>query len=155
ATGGDVERQLHPRPRPVGVLPARSPTGLEADLDLVQRDAHPRRNAQRVPLDTSHPANPTGARHPKLQSDRARSGHDLTAASRRSLSYSIRRPEMARPITSCWICSVPSKMSKIFEGPPEMPANKRFPEAVRCPGPRRSGGLDEPECANRADPDGR
>ena len=29
--------------------------------------------------------------------------------------YSIRSPEMARPITSCWICSVPSKMSKIFE----------------------------------------
>ncbi len=28
--------------------------------------------------------------------------------------YSIRRPEMAREITSCWICSVPSKMSKIL-----------------------------------------
>jgi hypothetical protein len=25
--------------------------------------------------------------------------------------YSMRRPEMARAITSCWICSVPSKMS--------------------------------------------
>ena len=77
------------------------------------------------------------------------------ACSCRHLDYSIRRPLIARPMTSCWICSVPSKMSKIFEGPPEMPANKRFPEAVRCPGPRRSGGLDEPECANRADPDGR
>jgi hypothetical protein len=29
-------------------------------------------------------------------------------------SYSIRKPEMARPMTSCWICSVPSKMSKIL-----------------------------------------
>ncbi len=28
--------------------------------------------------------------------------------------YSMRRPEMARAITSCWICSVPSKMSKIL-----------------------------------------
>jgi hypothetical protein len=27
------------------------------------------------------------------------------------LDYSMRRPEMAREITSCWICSVPSKMS--------------------------------------------
>jgi hypothetical protein len=25
--------------------------------------------------------------------------------------YSMRRPEMARAMTSCWICSVPSKMS--------------------------------------------
>jgi hypothetical protein len=25
--------------------------------------------------------------------------------------YSMRRPEIARLITSCWICSVPSKMS--------------------------------------------
>ena len=32
----------------------------------------------------------------------------------RCWSYSMRRPEMARAITSCWICSVPSKMSKIF-----------------------------------------
>ena len=27
--------------------------------------------------------------------------------------YSMRRPLMAREITSCWICSVPSKMSKL------------------------------------------
>jgi len=27
------------------------------------------------------------------------------------LGYSMRRPLMAREITSCWICSVPSKMS--------------------------------------------
>jgi len=26
-------------------------------------------------------------------------------------AHSIRMPEMAREITSCWICSVPSKMS--------------------------------------------
>jgi hypothetical protein len=25
--------------------------------------------------------------------------------------YSMRRPEIARAMTSCWICSVPSKMS--------------------------------------------
>jgi hypothetical protein len=30
--------------------------------------------------------------------------------------YSNRRPEMARLITSCWICSVPSKMSWITVG---------------------------------------
>jgi len=29
-------------------------------------------------------------------------------------SYSMRKPEMTRAITGCWICSVPSKMSKIF-----------------------------------------
>ena len=27
------------------------------------------------------------------------------------VSYSIRIPEIARAMTSCWICSVPSKMS--------------------------------------------
>jgi len=27
--------------------------------------------------------------------------------------YSMRRPEMAREMTSSWICSVPSKMSMI------------------------------------------
>lgn len=32
-----------------------------------------------------------------------------------TLIYSIRRPEMAREITSCWICSVPSKMSKLSQ----------------------------------------
>jgi hypothetical protein len=34
-----------------------------------------------------------------------------TPAIARDLCYSMRRPEMAREITSCWICSVPSKMS--------------------------------------------
>jgi hypothetical protein len=31
--------------------------------------------------------------------------------SRNYPGYSIRMPEMAREITNCWICSVPSKMS--------------------------------------------
>jgi len=31
-----------------------------------------------------------------------------------ALAYSMRIPEMARLMTSCWICSVPSKMSWIF-----------------------------------------
>jgi hypothetical protein len=31
------------------------------------------------------------------------------------VSYSIRKPEIALEITSCWICSVPSKMSMIFQ----------------------------------------
>ncbi len=30
-------------------------------------------------------------------------------------SYSIRRPESARAITSRWICSVPSKMSMVLK----------------------------------------
>jgi len=30
-------------------------------------------------------------------------------------SYSIRSPLMAREITSCWICSVPSKMSWVLQ----------------------------------------
>jgi len=34
--------------------------------------------------------------------------------------YRIRTPEIARLITSCWICSVPSKMSKIL---PDCPAS--------------------------------
>ena len=33
--------------------------------------------------------------------------------------YTIRSPEMARLMTSCWICSVPSKMSWIFDRPLE------------------------------------
>jgi hypothetical protein len=43
--------------------------------------------------------------------------YDLPGASQDSetagSAYSIRKPEIARAITSCWICSVPSKMSKI------------------------------------------
>jgi hypothetical protein len=40
--------------------------------------------------------------------DRAGAAQDSgTAAS----DYSIRSPLIARAITSCWICSVPSKMS--------------------------------------------
>ena len=38
----------------------------------------------------------------------------LTPTKRRStdaFSYSMRRPVIARAMTSCWICSVPSKMS--------------------------------------------
>ena len=31
-----------------------------------------------------------------------------------ALRYSMRMPEMARLITNCWICSVPSKMSWIL-----------------------------------------
>ena len=30
--------------------------------------------------------------------------------------YSMRRPEIARAITNCWISLVPSKMVWIFEG---------------------------------------
>ena len=38
----------------------------------------------------------------------------LDMGSTRYRTYSMRRPEIARAITSCWICSVPSKMSKIL-----------------------------------------
>jgi hypothetical protein len=38
--------------------------------------------------------------------------HGLSAGARKPrIAYSIRRPLIARAITSCWICSVPSKMS--------------------------------------------
>jgi hypothetical protein len=30
---------------------------------------------------------------------------------KRQVSYSMQRPLIARAMTSCWICSVPSKMS--------------------------------------------
>ena len=39
---------------------------------------------------------------------------EATAGAAGKASYSTRRPVMAREITSCWICSVPSKMSKIL-----------------------------------------
>ncbi len=37
--------------------------------------------------------------------------HVAGGATKPCYCYSIRKPEMARAITSCWICSVPSKMS--------------------------------------------
>ena len=50
------------------------------------------------------------------------------------LSYSMRRPLMAREITSCWICSVPSKMSKVWisRSPcPDKPVTCGFVRPVR------------------------
>jgi hypothetical protein len=47
--------------------------------------------------------------------DPPRSGHQIALA---QVSYSIRSPEIAREITSCWICSVPSKMSMIPDSSP-------------------------------------
>jgi hypothetical protein len=37
--------------------------------------------------------------------------HWLAPSERNALTYSIRSPLIARAMTSCWICSVPSKMS--------------------------------------------
>lgn len=41
--------------------------------------------------------------------------------------YSIRKPEMALEMTSCWICSVPSKMSMVSRIRPAV-----SPESVTC-----------------------
>ena len=50
------------------------------------------------------------------------------------VSYSIRKPLIAREMTSCWICSVPSKMSMVSLTGPAV-----SPESVTCasvrPGP--------------------
>jgi hypothetical protein len=43
------------------------------------------------------------------------------------VSYSIRRPEIALEITSCWICSVPSKMSMLSRSRLNV-----SPESVTC-----------------------
>ena len=43
------------------------------------------------------------------------------------VTYSIRRPEIAREMTSCWICSVPSKMSMVSWNRPTV-----SPESVKC-----------------------
>ncbi len=40
-----------------------------------------------------------------------KNGEHVEFCSRNYPGYSIRMPEMAREITNCWICSVPSKMS--------------------------------------------
>ena len=40
--------------------------------------------------------------------------HRIRAHANATLSYSMRRPLIALEITSCWICSVPSKMSMIL-----------------------------------------
>jgi len=48
--------------------------------------------------------------NPALLPHRSRRQDDPSEGVR---GYSIRRPEIARAITSCWICSVPSKMSKV------------------------------------------
>ena len=50
-----------------------------------------------------------------------------TARSGGKARYSMRRPEMARAMTSCWICSVPSKMSKVCRNRPAGPC-----ESVTC-----------------------
>ena len=41
------------------------------------------------------------------------------------IAYSMRRPEMARLNTSCWICSVPSKMSWVLRSRPRPGARRR------------------------------
>ena len=58
------------------------------------------------------------AQHPGPRSDRDARFDQYCAAripykqrDHGTICYSIRRPEIARPMTSCWICSVPSKMS--------------------------------------------
>jgi hypothetical protein len=43
------------------------------------------------------------------------------------VSYSIRRPLIALDMTSCWICSVPSKMSMVSRMRPTV-----SPESVTC-----------------------
>jgi hypothetical protein len=43
------------------------------------------------------------------------------------VSYSIRSPEIALEMTSCWICSVPSKMSMVSRIGPGV-----SPESVAC-----------------------
>jgi hypothetical protein len=40
-----------------------------------------------------------------------RRGAFVAPSAQRIAGYSTRRPLIAREITSCWICSVPSKMS--------------------------------------------
>ena len=63
-------------------------------------------------------ADPTEPNGPS-RADRAENVHGPSAEAEGPLTpfpaeparYSTRRPEMARLITSCWICSVPSKMS--------------------------------------------
>jgi hypothetical protein len=45
------------------------------------------------------------------RTSRDRVGIAAKDARERDFPYSMRKPLMARLITSCWICSVPSKMS--------------------------------------------
>ncbi len=60
---------------------------------------------------------PSTGRSPAAErGDQPLSHNHKRAGQRPEVSYSIRRPEMAREITSCWICSVPSKMSKVWLG---------------------------------------
>jgi hypothetical protein len=49
----------------------------------------------------------------EITRDETRDGRSATAIADRpsTRNHSIRRPEIAREMTSCWICSVPSKMS--------------------------------------------
>ena len=53
------------------------------------------------------------ARTYRTEPDRADATGQEPPGQRPEPSYSMRRPEVARAMTSCWICSVPSKMSKL------------------------------------------
>ena len=53
-------------------------------------------------------AYPSAEKHATKRTDQA---PNCRSVSQVRFRYSMRRPEMARAITSCWICSVPSKMS--------------------------------------------
>ncbi len=64
----------------------------------------------------SHGASGAGsaARKPPSRRTSPSAATHKPAGQQRETRYSMRRPLMARAMTSCWICSVPSKMSKIL-----------------------------------------
>jgi hypothetical protein len=74
-----------------------------SDLDRLRHDrtVGAPRSEKHSSSEESHAFEPTPTRRARVRTWR-RSGRR---------SYSMRRPLIAREMTSCWICSVPSKMS--------------------------------------------
>jgi hypothetical protein len=94
-TGTPAARR--PSRRPSAVM--QGATGLHGRSTLVATDEHP---------DLPHPRRgPAGS--PEWTRPAVAGGPQSSRTRRRD--YSMRKPEIARLITSSWICSVPSKMS--------------------------------------------
>jgi hypothetical protein len=100
------------------VEPIGAPTSVVTDPATTSTSAPPSAGYDFVaPLpagccERSHPFPPSPQYHEGFCEDaRAVAGWAQPQQLYVVVSYSIRMPEIARAITSCWICSVPSKMS--------------------------------------------
>jgi hypothetical protein len=113
---GIIDERAGPR-RDAGSMDRRRlrSTVLEDGRSFVRTGGNPR--DQRLRAVSAHPAPQFGRKtrgscsDDPRESSRARRPQGHRQRTKPQVSYSMRRPLIARAMTSCWICSVPSKMS--------------------------------------------